>query len=328
MKDEIFYTIVVSKMAADITAAKKMAKLTELAMQKFGCNGVEEFSLDEVSIDNIIGADAYAKDVLPANVVERIVESEKYNSSAVKFFFYGTDCEHNVEKFRKYLLQKNFFFQEISTLSSDWNAEWKKHYSPIKISDTLFIIPEWEKSNYPSSGHIFINPGQGFGTGNHETTHLCLQLLDELFLPKNPMVLDFGCGSGILGIAAIKLKAALVDFCDIDRQALDNCKENIALNFELSTLSGSSIVIRPRLNLGKKYTLVFANLLYPIIREEQKILASFVAGGGYLMLSGILNEQVDDTLALFSTSDFKLITHRKRQDWSALLLQKTGAVVL
>src|SRR5690606_10010880 len=115
----------------------------------------------------------------------------------------------------------------------DWNAEWKKHYSPIKVNELLEVIPSW-KDDYVSttSQKIFINPGMGFGTGSHETTFLCLKLFTEELLSNNiETVLDFGCGSGILGLSTfLFFPEARVDFYDIDLEANKNCFDNAEIN--------------------------------------------------------------------------------------------------
>ncbi len=320
MSSTFYYTIIVSKAN---TTSKIIDTLMAKAIPEYGCSGILEFSLDEAAIDEIIGVDAYAKDFLPNNVIEKIVENEKQSNSAIKFFFHGNSCTENIKKFKKYLAKMELSYNEIKSSIDDWNIEWKKHYAPIKISTSLTIVPEWEKDNYSTEGNIFINPGQGFGTGNHETTHLCLEFLTEISIEERSNVLDFGCGSGILGIAAIKLKNSLVDFCDIDRQALDNCKENITLNFDPNGLEGSSIILRDRLSNTKKYSLVFANLLYPIIREEKESISVAILPGGLVIISGILKEQINDTLALFENENLKLIDTKNKNDWSALLLQKS-----
>ncbi len=161
----------------------------------------------------------------------------------------------------------------------------------------------------------------GFGTGEHDTTYLCLKLLDNIAeqLTDGGECLDFGCGSGILGIGAMKLKNMFVEYVDIDTAALDNCVQNLELNFYENELNGQRLVIRDRF-IPKKYELVFANILQHVLISEKPVLLESLKENSFLILSGILNEQVENILENYS--ELSVVDVISRGDWSAILLRK------
>lgn len=304
-------------------------KLEKIALESFSCGGIEEFALDEASVDQILGLRAYSGFDIPDDVF-REVENETVKRFGLhfKFFFYDEDAKIQAQAF----LSKTQNDHSELSLSlqeeewKDWNAEWKKHYKSLEISKRLKVVPEWEKEeNWKNNqGAVYIIPGMGFGTGNHETTCLCLKFLDELKLPNMSHCLDFGCGSGILGIAAMKIHQSLVDFCDIDRKALDNCFENIKLNFEEKNLEGQRLVARDRYSAPKNYyQLTLANILEPVLMEERDLLIDSLAPQGWLIVSGLLFDQLDGIIKLY-TSDQKLsfIKQEIKGHWGAILFQK------
>ena len=207
-------------------------EIDELAYKYCECQGVEDFSIDEPKVDEILGERSYSGGDVPETViseVEGVVETE---NPFRKFYFPSLELS---EKFIEGLASE--FKIEGKLLSADvqdWNDEWRKHYKPIEIDAILSIIPAWEKDDSAISekNKIFIYPGMGFGTGEHETTFLCMKSFQDFRaeLPKDLNCLDFGCGSGILGIAVNKTFKAPVDLYDIDPAALENCKQNITLN--------------------------------------------------------------------------------------------------
>jgi ribosomal protein L11 methyltransferase len=161
----------------------------------------------------------------------------------------------------------------------------------------------------------------GFGTGTHETTYLCLNLFDKISdqLKPGSHCLDFGCGSGILGIAALKIKRMPVLFCDIDKNALDNCVQNLVLNFEGENLEGSKLVIRERYH-PSEYDLVFANILEHVLIMEKEIILASLKGNGFLIVSGLLNHQVETIVSHYSFLEKVAVV--SKNDWSAILFKK------
>lgn len=300
--------------------------VNDIAISEFNTDGIEEFSINEELVDSILGTRAYSGGDVPLTVIDEVeVEAKIREALVYKYYFFSEDINRS-EDFVVYLTE-NFEELDVNIEEkeySDWNAEWKKHYAPITVDSDLSVVPEWYKEDgYKNNlNNIYINPGMGFGTGEHETTFLCLKLYNEIKQSIQPqsLCLDFGCGSGILGIGAIKKSKTHVDFVDIDPAALDNCLTNLKLNFEENTLNGHALILRDRFELTQKYKIVFANILEHVLISEQKIILDSLDDGAYLILSGILNEQVANI-----ESKYAMLKHMKtisKGDWSAIILQK------
>jgi ribosomal protein L11 methyltransferase len=170
----------------------------------------------------------------------------------------------------------------------------QSQFDPIRISERLWITPTWHESPDPSAVNLQLDPGLAFGTGSHPTTRLCLQWLDA-HIKGGETVLDYGCGSGILAIAALKLGAGHTVGTDIDPQAirssLDNAQQNgVSADFYL-----------PDALPAGQHDVVVANILANPLRMLGELLASHVKTGGKIVLSGILAEQADELSAIYST---------------------------
>lgn len=295
------------------------------ALEDFDCDGVEEFSLEEARVDEILGERAYSGGDIPETLIDEVQEATiNQDSVTYKYFFYEGDFEQNSADFISFIKEN---YPEISLYSAqrdfeDWNAEWKKFYNPIHVSDNIEIIPEWMADTHVKKARqqVYIYPGMGFGTGTHETTFLCMVLFDQVMNEFNnkSTCLDFGCGSGILGIAAMKTKQMQTHFVDIDRSALENCTQNLVLNFAGENLEGTELVIRERYN-PKKYDLVFANILEHVLISEKPTIDASVKSGGYLIVSGILNHQVETIVNAYS--HMEKVSVVSKGDWSAILFK-------
>jgi ribosomal protein L11 methyltransferase len=209
-------------------------------------------------------------------------------------------------------------------LQEDWNAEWKKHYSPIKVNSQIEVLPSWHQKEISSiAKQISIYPGMGFGTGSHETTFLCLKLFTEnCNFSDLGNVLDFGSGSGILGLSSMLFNENhRVDFYDIDPEANKNCYQNAELN-HLSERSFRLLLPEYRQLILPKYDLIFANILENILISESAYLIDRMNTGSCLILSGLLNHQVQGIIDLYSSKGLKLMKDVRKGDWGALLLKK------
>jgi ribosomal protein L11 methyltransferase len=204
---------------------------------------------------------------------------------------------------------------------------WKVRYQPIPIGRRLVIVPAWMDSPDPARVAIKIDPGMAFGTGTHPTTQLCLEFLEEC-LPENcPLVMDVGCGSGILAIAALKLGAQAALGVDIDEASIRNSQENAqnngVANEALQLGLGSVDEIRSGQFGAASAPLVLANILGPVlIRLFDAGLADLVAPGGKLILSGILEHLAADVAAAAERRGLKLIESKQMGDWVALLVAR------
>ena len=219
----------------------------------------------------------------------------------------------------------------------NWMEAWKQHYKPILIGQRLLILPAWLESPEPKRIPIKIDPGMAFGTGTHPTTQLCLELMEKHFdnryskVENNSSnidyrVIDVGCGSGILSIAAIKLGASKVLGVDIDIESVKNSRENADTNGvgeELLLGQGSVTEVLSGSFQFKSAPLVVANILGPIlIRLFDAGLADLVEPNGEIILSGILDHQAESVIAAGEAKGLKRNDQRQIGDWVAISLKK------
>ena len=219
--------------------------------------------------------------------------------------------------------------QFSSIIDQDWMAAWKQHYKPIPLGEKFLILPAWEST--PDGEYrliIRINPAIAFGTGTHPTTQLCLNLLERHYQTGEP-VIDIGCGSGILSIAAYKLGAPKVLAVDVDNQSVISTKENTALSRvpqeALEIGHGSVGEILSGKFAIQSAPIVLVNILASIIlRLFDQGLAQVVADGGLLLLSGILAHQEDEIRQKAQENDFQVIEKLIQKDWISLALIKSA----
>ncbi len=192
----------------------------------------------------------------------------------------------------------------------DWEREWMDNFHPMQFGERLWICPSWRDVPDPDAVNVMLDPGLAFGTGTHPTTSLCLRWLDALDLQNNTVV-DFGCGSGILALAALKLGAERVVGIDIDPQALQASMENARRNEVEDRLE----VFLPKDQPTLQADVVMANILSGPLIELQDVITGYCKPGGRLVLSGILAEQVERIESAY-TRDFILDTSAIDGDWA------------
>ncbi|MBR5676314.1 MAG: 50S ribosomal protein L11 methyltransferase, partial [Neisseriaceae bacterium] len=163
----------------------------------------------------------------------------------------------------------------------DWVRMTQAQFDPIRISERLWIVPSWHNAPNAAAINIKLDPGLAFGTGSHPTTRLCLQWLDQNITPDDE-VLDYGCGSGILAVAALKLGAKAADGVDIDPQAVESAQFNAENN------GVTAHFVLPENCPNQQYSVVVANILANPLRMLGELLASKTKQGGKIVLSGIL----------------------------------------
>lgn len=201
----------------------------------------------------------------------------------------------------------------------DWSQEWKKHFKPIACSDgRLWVCPSWIEAPQPDAVNLRLDPGLAFGTGSHPTTMLCLNWLEKQSL-EGKTVIDFGCGSGILGIAALLLGAEKVWAIDNDPQALlasrANAQRNNIEDRRLVTLLPEEIPSEAKADI------MLANILAkPLIDLAEKI-SNLTSNNGHLCLSGILSHQVDQVSAAY-TEKFIFAASVIEDNWAQLSAKK------
>jgi ribosomal protein L11 methyltransferase len=237
--------------------------------------------------------------------------------------------DENLEERRQKLEEALWYLGRIQPLppaaftpiaDQNWMEAWKQHYQPIPVGKRLIIVPIWLDSPEPERIPIRIDPGMAFGTGTHPTTQLCLELLEE-WVPIDDVVIDVGCGSGILSIAALKLGATHALGVDIEDEAVRSARENANANG-----IGAEFVLGPgsvREIIAEQYPydnapLVITNILAPIILHLlDEGLADLVARDGALILSGILQEQAESVISAAQAHGLDLVEQRQMGDWVA-----------
>ena len=212
--------------------------------------------------------------------------------------------------------------------NQDWSESWKRHYRPLRLGRHLVIIPSWATTALgPDDVPVLLDPGMAFGTGTHPTTQLCLELLEENLRP-GMTVIDLGCGSGILGLAALRLGAGLVLALDTDPEATRATQDNARLNqigANLRTHLGSlTDLLQGGVQPGRA-PLVVANILAgTLARMLGEGLPRVLEPGGRLILSGILREQSAEVEAALEACGMTLVEQRTREDWVALTATHSG----
>jgi len=214
--------------------------------------------------------------------------------------------------------------------AKNYENEWKKYYQVIEIG-RLAIVPKW-KDYEGELVPVRLNPGKAFGTGDHETTAMCLELMQELKL-KDKVIVDVGCGSGILGIAAAKLGAGTLHLIDIDPLAIEAANENISLNdlsiddhkivkiaAQMNVAQGTFEALIQRTPVKNTIDMIFANLTADVLIAHAPNFANVLKKNSKLIVSGIINSRDNEVMKAFS--NFKPVKKMKKGAWVAILFER------
>lgn len=195
----------------------------------------------------------------------------------------------------------------------DWIRAWMDEYHPMKFGERLWVCPSWREPPEPDAVNLLLDPGLAFGTGTHPTTSLCLKFLDRT-VKGDELVVDFGCGSGILGIAALLLGAKRMIGTDIDPQALIATDDNAGRN---SVSNDRYAVYLPENTPDAKADITVANILAGPLESLAPVIADLTATGGRLALSGLLREQAEQVSATYQAW-FEMNPPEFEEDWAML----------
>jgi ribosomal protein L11 methyltransferase len=212
--------------------------------------------------------------------------------------------------------------------AEDWSSSWKVHFKPLRVGKHLLIVPTWEEMTpLPDDLVIRIDPGMAFGTGGHETTRLCLELLETVMeespLLAVPSLLDLGTGSGILAMAANLLGAGRILALDIDPDAVEVAQENLALNDMSDAIECGTV---PLESLTEHFDIILANILAEELVRLAPYLTERLQPGGSLILSGILAEKEALVRQGFSTQPLHYSRTIRAGEWVAMLYRKGGDI--
>ncbi|HCG7915866.1 50S ribosomal protein L11 methyltransferase [Vibrio parahaemolyticus] len=217
------------------------------------------------------------------------------------------------------MLVENFAYKVEQLEDKDWEREWMENFHPMKFGERLWICPSWREVPEPDAVNVMLDPGLAFGTGTHPTTALCLEWLESMDL-SGKTVIDFGCGSGILAIAAIKLGAEKVIGIDIDPQALLASKDNAERNGVADKLEVYLPQNQPE---GLIADVVVANILAGPLRELAPIIKGLVKPNGALAMSGVLDTQAED-VASYYRDELHIDPIVEQSEWCRISGRKQG----
>ena len=198
----------------------------------------------------------------------------------------------------------------------DWSNAWKKYYHPVQVGEHLVVCPSWEAyDRKPDEVVLTLNPGMAFGTGTHDTTRLCMELLEKYITPQDT-VLDVGCGSGILAITAALLGANKIIGCDIDEVAVKVAGENAALNGVQDRIAFHQGDLTSQVE--GSFQIICANIVADVIIRLSEDAGRYLAKDGIFITSGIIDTREQDVLDALEQNGFQVIERRTSGGWVAL----------
>ena len=239
--------------------------------------------------------------------------------------FYVTDDATGREQLERYTHGLGWEYTVTQLAENDWAYSWQKYYKPLTIGKRLYVVPEWEREKTVPEGRcpLYLNPGLTFGTGSHASTQLCLEGVEEHTVPGRA-VLDLGCGSGILSIAALCLGASHAVAVDIDPKAVDVAYENAALNGigrDRYTVRAGDVISDAALaaELGQeRYHLVLANIVADVIIPLSARVPALLAEDGVFLCSGIIDTRAHEVEAALERNGLSVTRRREKNGWVAL----------
>lgn len=285
------------------------ADLISSAMFDAGAGGVS-------ILDKQDFLDLVKSDVIWDYVDESVLEQSEVVKVSTMYEQDDSDFPINLEANLEELKKNGVQFGEIlrgEIDAADYENEWKKYYNPIKTKN-ITIVPTWIDYKASKGEKIMrLDPGMAFGTGSHATTRMCLELMDVY----GKDVIDVGCGSGILGIAAAICGAKSVYMCDIDEQAVEFARKNALLNHVNATIEKADL-----LQGEQKADFIFANITADILMRFSKSIGKHLRENGTIVLSGIIDTRLDEVIQCYQSAGYQIVERMAIDDWRALKLKR------
>lgn len=276
-----------------------------------------------IYIEDYSDLEQSAWDIAHIDLIDEELINKNREKSIIHIYISESDnCAEAIE-FLKERLSAEGVVYELGTIGvndSEWNENWKKYFHTIEIGDKLAVVPSWEEYNNPMARTVLnIDPGAAFGTGTHATTSLCLEMLQD-YIKNDEKVLDIGCGSGILALAAVLLGADSAIGIDIDAQSVKTANENAQINniddkvkFYVGDLAT---------NVDGKYDIVCANIVADVIIRLLPDVSRFLNDNGVMIISGIIDIRKDDVLSAVAQNGFKIVQEKYKDNWCAFSIME------
>ena len=281
-------------------------------------NGISGFSVeDETDFKTFLEQNHQYWDYVDDALLERM-------KGVCRVKFYITDDAHGRTQLTQWMQGINLPYTLTALDEHDWAYSWQKYYQPMPVGNRLYIVPQWMEDTPVPQGRtpLYLNPGLTFGTGSHASTQLCLTGLEEYVVPGRP-VLDLGCGSGILSIAALALGASCATAVDIDPKAVDVAYENAALNGigrDRYTVLAGDVIADPSLKRElseRRYGLVLANIVADVIIPLSAMVGTFMDYGAAFLCSGIIDARADEVAAALEKNGLHISARWEQKGWVA-----------
>ena len=307
------------------TVTEAVEALSE-AFLNLGCGGVEIFDpkdilfqekeptawdyIDEDLLKNLSRDEVLLKCYFSQEIIKT---PEDMDSMMIKL----QECLKDVGQF---LPVGSGRIETDTVIEEEWMNAWKKYYQPFRLGHHIFVVPSWiEAEGEPGDIRLNMDPGMAFGTGTHETTSMCMALLEEN-VKKGDLVFDIGCGSGILGIVAAKVGAGEVICSDLDPNAVLVAKENVLKNDvgDVITVCQGDLVAIPEFQ-GRKADVIVANIIADVIIHVSGSLPPYMKDNAVFIASGIIKERKEDVIEALEQSGFLVEQVCEKGSWVAIL---------
>ena len=306
---ESWTEIKITVSSKDIETAGNIANMTvPYGIYIEDYSALEEETLEIAHID-LIGEELLNKD-RTKGIVHIYINPQENPIEAVSFIKERLEAEGI-----------SYCIETADCKTEDWVNNWKKYYHSMTVGKKLLIRPLWESGPLPDGRAVLnIEPGLAFGTGSHPTTRLCLETLEE-YIDGNSKMLDIGCGSGILSIAALLLGARSAFGVDIDKLAVKTALANAAENgFYPPVFNAVEGNLSDK--VSGKYNVIAANIVADIIMEFNTRVGEFLEENGVYITGGIIESRKDEVAASFEKNGFEIVSNREDNGWNVFVCKR------